>query len=655
MASETIIKDIYNFLISYPPFDLLAEEDLWALSEQVIIQYFEEGERIFSKGEAPLSTFFMVQKGSIDILDPGEAEALLDRCDEGDIFGVRATLGQDTYYADAVAAEESLLYAIPLQPFQQVLEKNPRASLFLASGFASGASILKGDASEPTEAVHNGYIKRFLENTRREDAPNLEIDTIKLDSSKKIVDCTPEHTIRQAAKIMKIFNVGSILVSNAQKHPLGIITDSDFRRKVVSEEAYMKEQAVTAIMSSPVATVKEGLTVGEVMLMMVRRRISHIVVTEDGSEKSLALGIISQRDILIAQGNNPAVLTKQIMKTRDVALLADFRQKAENLVSSYLQQDVGVPFISNIITEINDALIEQAIKISRERLSEEENLEMPDVPYCFLSLGSEGRREQLLRTDQDNALIYADPPEAQAEAVRTYFLKFTKHITDILIACGFVKCPADMMASNPDWCQPVSKWQNYFRQWIRVPDPKSIMNTNIFFDFRPIEGDFQLADDLKKFIFAEIEKNEIFLSFMAKSALQNPPPLSFFRSFIVERSGSHKNEFDIKARAMMPLTDAARVLVYDLRIATYGSTFQRLKEVAKAEPALASLTESAAMAYEILVKQRAIHGLRNKNSGRFINPDDFNKLERQTIRSTFKTIEKVQKMLETRYRLGYMG
>jgi CBS domain-containing protein len=161
-----------------------------------------------------------------------------------------------------------------------------------------------------------------------------------------------------------------------------------------------------------------------------------------------------------------------------------------------------------------------------------------------------------------------------------------------------------------------------------------------------------LAEELKQFIFAEMDKSRLFLPFLAKNALQNPPPLSFFRQFMVEKSGEHKHEFDLKARAMMPLTDAARVLAYEFKLENYGSTYERFEEVAKLDENLQGLCEAAAMAYEILLKLRANFAFKNQNSGRFINPDDFNKLERQTVRNIFKTIEKIQSVFSVRYQLS---
>ncbi|MEO1652551.1 MAG: DUF294 nucleotidyltransferase-like domain-containing protein [Bacteroidota bacterium] len=649
MASETIVNDVNNFLKKYPPFDLMKREVLLALSSQVSMQYYEENQPLFEQGDKPFPYFFVVNKGNIHIFEyQNGKQELVDKCDEGDIFGVRASMANDGYLAKAVAAEDSLLYTIPMEPFNEILEANPKISLFLASGFASGVSILKSENS-----FNVSHVRRFMEQKGDNPREFIETDTLDLHSQKEVVSCTPNHTVREAAKIMSIFNVGSILITNDQKHPRGIITDTDFRKKVVSSDDMVKNKLVTEIMTSPVKTIKPGLSVAEAMLLMISERVSHFCVTEDGSSDSPAIGMISQRDILIAQGNNPAVLAKQLLKTNNISQLANIREKAEYLVRSYLQKEVSVPFVANIITAINDVLIQKAAQMAQAKL-EEQGKPMPDVHFSWMSLGSEGRKEQLLRTDQDNALVYAEPPEDQAESIKEYFLAYSREIRDILIACGFVSCPADMMASNPKWCLSLSEWKQNFQGWIREPDMKSLMMTSIFFDFRPVVGESYLAEELKEFIFEQIEKDDLFLARLAKNALQNPPPLSFFRGFIVEKSGDHKNEFDIKARAMMPLTDAARVLAYEFRLKNYHSTFERFLEVGKRDKNLGDICEAAAIAYEILIRQRALSGLNNQNSGRYINPDELNKLDRQTLRNTFKTIEKLQQILEIRYRLNYI-
>ena len=308
-------------------------------------------------------------------------------------------------------------------------------------------------------------------------------------------------------------------------------------------------------------------------------------------------------------------------------------------------------FVSKMISEINDTLIRRGIALSLEEMADRGR--EPPVPFCWLALGSEGREEQLLRTDQDNAMLYADPGDDDGLAER-FFLELGERVVDVLVEAGFKRCPGEVMASNPKWNQPLDAWKRYFSSWIREPENIAVMHTNIFFDFRPVHGDQTLGSELKRYIFELVETDRAFLSFFARNAVQNPPPLSFFRNMIIERSGEHRDAFDIKARAMTPLADAARVLIYEFGIDIYGSTAERWQAIAETNENLARLAGEAAMAYEILMRIRAIEGLKRGSSGRYVHIKELNKLERQTLRNTFSVVKDVQLMLTQRYRIDFL-
>ncbi|MCB0643098.1 MAG: CBS domain-containing protein, partial [Phaeodactylibacter sp.] len=365
---------------------------------------------------------------------------------------------------------------------------------------------------------------------------------------------------------------------------------------------------VEALMSSPVITVPPAVTVADVQIQMVRHRIHHLCITEDGTAESPVVGVLSEHDLLVIQGNNPAILVREIQKSHTPRELAAIREKAEALLRKYIFQEVAIAFISTVMTEINDAITRRALEMAIAEL-EAAGRSLPDVPFCWMALGSLGREEQLLRTDQDNALVYADVPEAEEEAVNAYFLELAVKVTHTLDQAGFEYCPAEMMASNPQWCQSLSNWKDQFGRWIQQPDERAIMYCTIFFDYRPVYGDESLTEELSTHIFEAIEARSIFLNFLAKNALQNPPPLSFFRNFVVERGGEHKDEFDIKKRAMMPLADAARTLMLEKRIPTINNTFRRFDRLAELEPQNRELFQAASDAYEILMRYRSLKGL----------------------------------------------
>lgn len=631
---------VLDFLRKYPPFTLMDAERLSDLAGQVVVQYHRPGEVLFRPGDTPGDRIFLVREGAVHLYAIEEDQKLLvDICDEGDLFGLRPLLAEQGYMLEAEVQEESLIYAIRMTDLRDQLADNAALSLYLARSVAT--------STQRRYELKPGRTWRLSPNFEMGAA--LSLDGLQnLTPNRDPVTCSANFSIRQAAQRMSDQRVSSIVVVDERQCPQGIITDKDLRRQVATGIIKPSEK-VTKIMSAPVFTSAAPITVADAQMQMVRREIHHLVLTEDGTDQRPVTGVLTEHDLLVAQGNQPAVLIRRIRRATSTVTLAAIRDRAEVLLRAYLEQEVSMPFISGMLTAINDALIRRVIVLSREDLPEK-----PDVPFCWLALGSEGREEQLLRTDQDNALVFGDVAPSQLEEVRSYFLNLADRVNRGLAECGFVFCPADMMARNPQWCLSLSEWKRQFSIWIDTPEPQAVMHSSIFFDFRPIYGDTHLAEALTQHIFTDLDQKEIFLQYLAREALKNPPPLTFFRSFVVEKSGAHKDTFDLKARAMMPLADAARVLILGSRVGQVNNTFRRFEKLADLEPQNGELYRQAGEAYELLMRFRALRGLRVGDSGRYLDPADLSKLERLNLRHCFQPIRQLQNLLMTRYQLAHL-
>ncbi|MEZ4984911.1 MAG: DUF294 nucleotidyltransferase-like domain-containing protein [Saprospiraceae bacterium] len=635
-----VIPDrIHRFLKGFMPFSLLDDTTLHQLAATAIVRHVPEGAYVFKEGEPPLEHIFVVREGAIQLLQQ-EGELLIEECDEGDLFGLRPLLAGQPYVLSAKAIEESLVYALRVDNLQKMIETNPKVGFYLAQHFALGIS----------GKYNKMYKNKAIPEATASEMPSLhELQSVR--HSKEPVTCSPTHTIQEAARLMQAKRVGSVVIVDAANCPVGIITDKDLRNRVVTGEVSRK-QPVTDIMSSPVVTLKAEKTVADVQISMMKHRIHHLCITEDGTPATPIQGVISEHDLLVLQGNNPAILIREMQRSRDTTELAAIRARGEALLAQYLEREVAIDFIASVMTEINDSLISRVITLSISEL-EAAGTTLPNVPWCWMGLGSEGRGEQLLRTDQDNALVFGDVPAAEMADVKARFLALAQVVTDKLNACGFEYCPADMMASNPKWCLSLSGWKEQFAEWILSPTNEHILHCTIFFDYRPLYGDESLTVALSEHIFDLIDKQQTFLSLLAKNALENPPPLTFFRHFVVEKNGEHKDAFNIKARAMMPLTDAARVLVMSHKVGKINNTFERFERLAALEPTHASLFQQAADAYEMLMRYRAIQGLKNGDSGKFLHPSELSKMERLNLRNSFKPIHDLQEILEVRFQLSY--
>lgn len=636
-----VIPDrVYRFLKAYPPFSMLDKAMLEKIAGDTVIKYLQAGEFVFTEGESPQEYIYVVREGAIELLKKDE-NLLVEVCDEGDLFGLRPLLAKQPYVLSAKAAEECLLYAIKVDDLQELIETQPKVGYYLAQNFAFGIS-------DKYSKLFKG--KLFLD---KDPALLLQTSLFEIQSvnhSKSPVCCAPTATIQEAARIMQKKHVGSILITDEQLHPTGILTDRDLRNRVVTGEI-SRRQPVSDIMTHPVITIQPDCSVAEVQIAMMKNGIHHLCITQDGTPHTPVTGILSEHDLLVLQGNNPAILIREMKRSSSAEELAVIRTKAEGLLQQYLEREVAMDFIATVMTEINDALIIRVIEIALEELE----VPLPDLRWSWLGLGSEGRGEQLLRTDQDNALIFEDVPETELENTRSQFLAFAQKVTYHLNTCGFVYCPGEMMASNPKWCLSLQEWKNQFSDWILTPTNQNIMHCNIFFDFRSLYGEEEFSNQLGEHIFDTIDQKGIFLSLLAKNSLQNPPPLTFFRNFMVEKNGEHKDAFNIKSRAMMPLTDAARLLILGHQVMGVNNTFKRFEKLAELEPKHSELFEQAADAYEILIRYRALQGLKNNNSGKFLLMQEMTKMQRLNLRNTFRPINDLQDIIKIRYQVSFFG
>ncbi|MBD3863874.1 DUF294 nucleotidyltransferase-like domain-containing protein [Olleya marilimosa] len=630
---NAITERILDFLKGFPPFDALSQDQLFAIASEVDVIYIEKDNFIFKQNEALQDAFYVVKAGAIGVF---KDDKLVDKCDAGDIFGLRALIRKDHYLLDARAIEQSIIYAIPAKVIEEVIINNPKANQFLIASFATNTRNPYSDEDKGTLFANIGVLKP-------EASSFTEMQSAKF--SKNPVVCNPLISIQEASQIMSNNKVGSIVITN-NKQPIGIITDKDLRNKVATG-LHAITDTVEAIMSSPVITFPDSISVAEAQIAMLKNDISHLCITKDGTPYSELIGILSEHDIIVIYGNNPSVLIKEIKRANSAESLKYIREKAQELLKGYLKQSIPISFISKIISAINDAITSRLIDLTIAEFKQE-----PPVSFAWLAIGSQGRKEQLLYTDQDNALVYEDSTEDYK--TKAYFLKLATAVNQKLAIVGFKLCPDNMMASNPKWCLTVSDWKSQFTNWITHSDEDKMMLCNIFFDYNFVYGNQSLVSGMSDNIFSAIHSHEIFLTFMGRNALKKPAPLSFFRSFLVEHSGEHKDQFDIKSRAIMPLVDAARVLILSHDVKDLNNTIARYQKLAEIEPQHKDLFDSCINAFRVLLRFRTKQGLKHNDSGQFTDVKNLSKNNKLKLKGCFKPIKEIQDLLSARYKVSQL-
>ena len=480
---NTISQRVADFLKNFPPFSFLDKNDIEVLAEQVSIIYKDKGALIFAENEETHDSFYVVHKGAIELSKAAQND-ILDMCDEGDIFGLRPLIAHENYKMEAVAHEETILYAIPIAIFKPYAIKNSDVGSFIIDSFASNTQnpFSKSHSDKLYGNIFNG------ENNGGEliDSDNKILDLQPIQYSKKLITCSRAATAKEIAVTMTKKNIGAMLVVEDML-PIGIITDKDLRNKIVTGE-YSINTTADVIMNSPVITYSKKMTITQAQMAMMKSNISHLCLTKDGTANTKAVGILSKHDVMVALGNNPAVLIKALKRVKKVKAIKPIRTKIMQLLQGYLNQNIPITLTSKIITELNDACIKRVIELSLEKMRTS-----PPVRFSWLALGSQGRSEQLLHTDQDNALIYEDVPAELQEKTNKYFLELAAEVNKGLFEIGYEYCPAEMMASNPKWCLSLNQWKELIHDWISKPGKDEILLSFIFFDYSLSYGDRELA------------------------------------------------------------------------------------------------------------------------------------------------------------------
>lgn len=629
---NTIAERILDFLKNFPPFDVIENDSLLKIAQNVKVIYLEKGKILFEQNHKPHEYFYIVKDGALGLYKLIENDKILiDICDEGDLFGLRPLIQKDSYRLTAEANEESIVYAISVIQLKEIIKTNNKVRKYILASFSTNINT-------PYATNNKGDLYANIDSKSYVDAQKI--------SYNKPIHCAISTNIQESAIKMSALNIGSIIITDKEK-PIGIITDKDFRNKIVTGKHNI-HQKVDAIMSSPVITFSANISTMEAQIAMMKHKIKHLCITKDGTPNSKLIGVISEHDIILLNGNSPSVLIKQLSRVTNIDGLIEIRKKLTKLIKNYIKKEIPIDVISRITSEINELLTQKAITFSLA--------EMPTQPVSFswLALGSQGRKEQLLMTDQDNALVFEDVKKEDLESTRVYFIELSKKVTNILHKIGYEYCPADMMASNPKWCLSISEWKNQFNKWITKPSEESIMMCTIFFDFNLVYGNSNLVYQLSKGIFKSIDSFEIFLNYLGRNALLNPPPISFFRQFLVEHDGEHKDQFDLKSRALMPIIDAARLLVLSKKLEGKNSTIERLLQLAELEPQNKDLYLSCIHSFKILLRYRTKQGFQNTDSGRYVNLSKLSKLEKLKLKACFKPIKDIQELITVRFELAQM-
>ncbi|CCN82525.1 putative signal-transduction protein containing cAMP-binding and CBS domains [Vibrio nigripulchritudo SFn27] len=621
MQAEII--EIKSFISQYPPFSALPEELLDKVASNIEISYFRQGTPIIHFGDH-IHDLYLVRSGVVEVYRRnGE---LYNRLDEGDIFGQMGLLTNNKVRFPVTAIEDSLVYCIPEAIFQTLYDENDLFADFV-------------------EVEDSARLRQAVSNTS--DANDLTTSKVRTLITREPVTIYSDQSIQEAAQTMAEENVSSLLVfdrgtaeNDEDDSPLkGIITDRDLCTRVLAA-GLSPQSAVYDVMSTDVVSLDHNAYVYEAMLTMLRYNVHHLPVVKNQQP----LGIIEATDIVRYESQNSLLLVSSIFQQQTMEELQTLSEQVKDSFVRLVNEDANSHMVGSAMSVIGRSFKQRIIELA------EETLGPPPVPYCFLALGSMARDEQLIVTDQDNAIILDESykPDKHGD----YFEKLAKFVCDGLDQCGYNYCTGDIMATNPMWRMTRREWEECFNDWIDDPNPKALLNSSIFFDLDGVYGRTKWAEQLNGYIVRRARKNNRFLACLARNAISRTPPLGFFKSFVMEKDGQHKNSINLKRRGTAPLADLIRVHALAVGSRSQNS-FERLDDIIDAGILPNGRAEDLRDAMEFIsmvrIRHQALDVEAEIEPDNNIEPDNMSDFERRNLKDAFQILSNAQNFLKYRY------
>ncbi|KUJ93152.1 MAG: hypothetical protein XD40_1663 [Archaeoglobus fulgidus] len=589
-----------EFLRKIKPFNLLKEEELEKIVGELEVEAYEEGEEIIKRGENSNYVYF-VYSGVVGVYENGE---LIDRFSRGEIFGLTHNPQRV-----AVAEEDTICYLIKKDVFMDIMEKNKLFSDFFKSFEEKRFSRIP-DLFREEEITDRLFLTRVGELI-----------------SKKPVVCSPYTSIRDAAIKMELNGVGSIVVVDDNLKPLGILTSKDFRTFIIYGKSH--QEKVSAYMTSPVVAVDYSTPVFEAHLELLKRGINHLVVTENGKVR----GVITANDILtlFEPTTSLIVLYRKLKKAKSLEEIKNTFKNLTKSISSLVMRGMHFYDLSNILTEIYDYLVVKVIEMEKERFEREWG-KLPS--FAWVHMGSSARKEQVIATDQDNAIVHEGDGEGLSQ--------FAESVNNALDYVGIPKCRGGYMAMN--WCKSVEEWKSVFSEWFIKLTPDNLRFLSVFLDLRVIYGDEKLCKELIEHIKREHTSQS--LRYLAYDATIAEPPLGLFGLRM-------KKEIDLKMNGIYPIVNGVRVLALEHGLIEVTNTRERLEELKETHVMDADLAESLKETYEFLqdlrLRLQAKEVVEGKKADNVIKVSEIDRIEAFVLKEGFKVIKKFQNFLKGHY------
>lgn len=626
------IHGTMQFLQRFPPFNQMENTHLAFLVEQCQLRFYGPGDSIIRPEDGPVEHFYIVKQGRVIGERTHQGASVVETTFEitaGECFPLAALLGERATRTEHLAAEDTFCLQLNKAAFIKVFALSEEFRDFALRGVSS---LL--------DKVNRQVQQKAVETLGTQYSLNTRLGELAM---RHPVTCSPQTALREAVRLMHEQQVGSIVIVNEHKAPLGIFTLRDLRQ-VVANGIEDFDQAIDAHMTAGPFYLSPDHSAFDAAIAMTERHIAHVCLVK---EQRLC-GVVSERDLFSLQRVDLVHLARTIRHAPRLDTLINLRGEISQLVERMLAHGASSTQITHIITLLNDHTVCRVIELVLAERGD------PGVPFTWLCFGSEGRREQTLHTDQDNGILFEAKDAAQAAEIRQRLLPIAQQINQHLAACGFTLCKGNIMAGNPELCLSRAEWARRFSAFIREATPQNLLASSIYFDLRAVWGDEQGCQHLRRTILTQVADNRLFQRMMADNALRHRPPVGRFREFVLERKGGDKATLDLKVQGLGPFVDGARLLALAHGVEAIN-TLERLRQLTTLgviEPLDGAAYEEAYhFIQQTRMQQHQLQTRQNRPYSNRVDPDQLNQLDRRILREALRQAQRLQSSLALRYQL----
>ncbi|MEH6530806.1 MAG: DUF294 nucleotidyltransferase-like domain-containing protein [Photobacterium frigidiphilum] len=623
---EAELLEIKNFLSQYPPFSELPDDVLTYVTQHIEISYFRQNMPVIHLGDH-IQDLYMVRSGVVEVYRRNGK--LYNRLTQGGLFGQMGLLTNNRVRFPVTAIDDTLVYCLPEAIFQELYNNHDTFADFV-------------------EVEDNIRLRQAISN--QDDQNDFTTSKVRSLLTRDAPFVYKNESIQLAAIKMADESVSSLLIidpdilddndnDNDTSSVIGIITDRDLCTRVLAS-GIDPNDTVASVMTCEVVSLDHNAYVYEAMLTMLRFNVHHLPIFKDKKP----IGIIETTDIVRYESQSSLLLVSNLFQQQNIEDLAVMSNEVKNSFVRLVNEDANSHMVGTAMSVIGRSFTQRIIELAEEELGP------APIPFCFIALGSMGRDEQLIVTDQDNAIILDDSYDENKHG--RYFEALAKLVCDGLDKCGYDYCTGDIMATNPMWRMTRSAWEACFADWIEDPNPKALLNTSIFFDLDGVYGNLKWADQLNGFIVRRARKNNRFLACLARNSLNRTPPLGFFKDFVMEKDGRHNNSINLKRRGTAPLADLIRV--HALAVGSRSkNSFERLDDIIDAgilpKGRGRDLRDAMEFISMVRIRHQAVDVEQENEPDNNIEPENLSDFERRNLKDAFQILSNAQNFLKYRY------